>query len=668
MRNPSKVAIVIAIVFLLAWVSDSEPLLAGSDSPTVRIGVLANRGSDRCLSQWAPTAQYLSEKVPDRSFQIIPVDFEQIFSVVKNSEVEFILANPSFYVELEHGFRVNRIATLRTRHTSGAYTRFAGVIFTRADRTDLHTLKELKGKQFMAVDESSMGGWHMAWRELLQNDIDPYHDFASLTFAGYHDAVVLAVLEKRVDAGTVRSDILERMAAQGLIRLDQIHVFPPPPEEAEGLPFLHSTRTDDKALLGQPWTRFLEEAQVGTKPVQRGADGEDGQLKTVQGKTLSIRLSKATACIREQNYTIHGFLDISDMRQLFEQQAVNIELTKGLLALVNPVLPRYCAIGDRTGLHIEAISLPCRAAGGDHFFFRHLPGNNNGAGPATFLSIKDQSGHEVNCILRSIFTDLTHNAALQNDSVSDFERTIQQLNNKLMRGGMFAEDDFLTAILAHIDHATLNMQFASCGHPPFLLIRKGHIASLPHTSGVGQNLPLGAIREIPFSAGRVRLQHGDKLLFYTDGLTEMPLEKHGWKISRQQMESLVAYLIRKKPACRVGDLMVDLMAAVAALSNQQVYPPDVNSSADDVTLIGLEMEDIDFGQTKTLQPLTTEALCADIRELGNIISGPWQAAGLVNAGQRVHIVLEEALLNAWKNWKAYNCPVARGQRLSVGNN
>ena len=83
MRNPSKVAIVIAIVFLLAWVSDSEPLLAGSDSPTVRIGVLANRGSDRCLSQWVPTAQYLSEKVPDRSFQIIPVE-EALLNAWKN--------------------------------------------------------------------------------------------------------------------------------------------------------------------------------------------------------------------------------------------------------------------------------------------------------------------------------------------------------------------------------------------------------------------------------------------------------------------------------------------------------------------------------------------------------------------------------------------------------
>ncbi len=135
----------------------------------------------------------------------------------------------------------------------------------------------------------------------------------------------------------------------------------------------------------------------------------------------------------------------------------------------------------------------------------------------------------------------------------------------------------------------------------------------------------------------------------TDGLTEMPLEKHGWKISRQQLESLVMDIIQKKPACRIRDLMLDLLAAVACLSDQQVHPPDINTSADDVTLIGLEMEDIDSGQTRILQPQTTEALGVDIRELSDAISGAWQAAGLANAGQRVRIVLEEAVLNAWKN-------------------
>lgn len=1044
MRNQSKYALFIVILSLLTWLFDLKPLRAESDFPAVRIGVLANRGYDICLSQWAPTAQYLSEKVPGRVFRIVPVDFEHIYSAVKNGEVEFILANPSFYVELEHWFRISQIATLKTRHTSGASTRFAGVIFSRADRKDLRSLKELKGKQFMAVNESSLGGWRMAWREFLENGIDPYQDFSSLTFAGSHDDVVLAVIEKRVDAGTVRSDILEFMAAQGLIQLDQIHVFPPPPVESEGLPFLHSTRTypewpmakvrhtdadlaqqvavallqmppdspeataaecagwavplnyqsvddclkilkvgpyknlgqvtilqairtfwklilvviigfavlggsilaisrlnrrqtlsnerfhsvmegldaliyvadmethellfinrfgrqtwgdvtgkicwqvlqsnqsgpcsfctnkrlldkertatgihvwefqntinqrwyecrdqairwtdgrfvrleiatdiserkqsqdkllqqnrflnhvleslthpfivinaddysieianssagqncrggkchqlthrselpcssqehpcpveiikrteqpavvehihysqsgdlrnvevygypifdengrvsqiieyslditdrkraeaalqekeeylrtimstiqtgvlisekdsgrivdvnpfasrligaDDKLLLGQPWSRYLEEPAARTEVFLSGADGDGGKLKTVQGKTLSIRLSKASACIREQCYTIHGFLDISDMRQLFEQQAVNIELAKGLLTLVNPVPPRYSAISDRTGLHIEALSLPCRAAGGDHFFFRHLPGNKNGAGPATYLSVKDQSGHEVNCVLRSIFTDLAHNAVLQNDGACTFERAIQQLNDRLIRDGMFAEDDFLTAILARIDHTTLNMQFASCGHPPFLLIRNGHIVSLPQTSGFGQNLPLGAILDIPVSSGRIRLQQGDKLLFYTDGLTEMPLEKHGWKISRHQLESITTDLIQKKPACRIWELMPALLSEVASLSDQHVQPPNINSSADDVTLVGLEVEDVSSGQTIILQPQTTEALCKDIRELSSTISGPWQAAGLTDAGKRVRIVLEEAVLNAWKN-------------------
>ena len=31
----------------------------------VRIGVLAKRGSERCLEQWGPTAEYLSRQIPD---------------------------------------------------------------------------------------------------------------------------------------------------------------------------------------------------------------------------------------------------------------------------------------------------------------------------------------------------------------------------------------------------------------------------------------------------------------------------------------------------------------------------------------------------------------------------------------------------------------------------
>jgi len=66
-------------------------------------------------SSWSPTAEYLSNKIPEKTFEIVPVDYDHIYSVVEKSEVDFILSNPSFYVELENRYGVNRIATLKNK-------------------------------------------------------------------------------------------------------------------------------------------------------------------------------------------------------------------------------------------------------------------------------------------------------------------------------------------------------------------------------------------------------------------------------------------------------------------------------------------------------------------------------------------------------------------------
>ena len=67
------------------------------------------------------------------------------------------------------------------------------MIFCKAGREDIREAKDLIGKTFMAVKDTSFGGWQMAWRELKEQGIDP-DDFADLKFAGTHDAVVYAVL------------------------------------------------------------------------------------------------------------------------------------------------------------------------------------------------------------------------------------------------------------------------------------------------------------------------------------------------------------------------------------------------------------------------------------------------------------------------------------------
>ena len=208
---------------------------------TVRIGVLAKRGRQKCLQKWGLTADYLGSRIPGYAFKIVPLDFEEIYPTAEREQVEFILANSSFYVGLERLHGANRLVTLRNVRLDNAYTVLGGVIFRKADRNDIQRLDDLVGKTFMAVEETSFGGWQMAWRELKQQGIDPWHDFSDLRFGGTHDAVVHAVLGGEVDAGTVRTDTLERMAQEGKINLDDVWVINQHGAD-DGFPFHHSTR------------------------------------------------------------------------------------------------------------------------------------------------------------------------------------------------------------------------------------------------------------------------------------------------------------------------------------------------------------------------------------------------------------------------------------------
>ena len=60
-------------------------------------------------------------------------------------------------------------------------------------------------------------------------------------FGGTHDGVVRAVAAGTVDAGTVRTDTLERMQAEGKIKLSQFKVLHKMPQN-QSFPFLRSTR------------------------------------------------------------------------------------------------------------------------------------------------------------------------------------------------------------------------------------------------------------------------------------------------------------------------------------------------------------------------------------------------------------------------------------------
>ena len=238
-KNFIKLSILIIMVTFIAIILMAD-FACAADS-TVKIGVLAKRGVERCLAKWSPTADYLAEALPGKTFEIVPIDFDHITQMVEKGLVNFILANSSIYVELEVKYGVNRIATLKNKRLNGIYTSFGGVIFCLKSRQNIQNMLDLKGKSFMAVEKTSFGGWRMAWRELKEAGLDPLSDFSSLQFGGTHDAVVYAVRNGKVNAGTVRTDTLERMQLEGKINLDDFHIIHKHGGDIH-FPFLHSTR------------------------------------------------------------------------------------------------------------------------------------------------------------------------------------------------------------------------------------------------------------------------------------------------------------------------------------------------------------------------------------------------------------------------------------------
>jgi len=213
-----------------------------SDNSIVKIGVLAKRGIETTFNRWDETAKYLTKKIENKKFEIVPISFNNIIKAVKNKEIDFILANSGFYVELEYRYGVQRITTLTNSPIAGVSQKeFGGVIFSHIDNAKrFNRLEDVKGSNFVAVNEKSFGGWQMAWRELAESGIDRNGDLASLKFKDTHDSVVYSIINHEADVGTVRTDILERMAIEDKIDLSKIHIINL--KEYADFPFLVSTR------------------------------------------------------------------------------------------------------------------------------------------------------------------------------------------------------------------------------------------------------------------------------------------------------------------------------------------------------------------------------------------------------------------------------------------
>lgn len=218
-----------------------QPCCAFADVGSVKLGVLAFRSVPETLERWQPLADYLSQSLADRPVELIAADYADLEKIIVRNELDFVLTNPSHYIELRsRNFLSGALATMIVDEQGYAVTGFGGVIVTLAERDDIAALKNLAGKKIAAVSDSSLGGYRAQTMTLYEQGVRLPED-VQLLFTGMpHDNAVLAVLKGEADAGFVRTGVVEAMIREG--RLDPFGIKVLGERSLPGFPFKLSTR------------------------------------------------------------------------------------------------------------------------------------------------------------------------------------------------------------------------------------------------------------------------------------------------------------------------------------------------------------------------------------------------------------------------------------------
>ncbi|MEN9373887.1 MAG: hypothetical protein RIR79_1439 [Pseudomonadota bacterium] len=192
---------------------------------SVRIGVFATRSKPDTVAQWTPLANALREDIPDHEFEIIPVDYADIENALSSKKLDFLLTNPATYIKLiSHRGLGAPLATLQENNSKKSNPVFGGVIFTQANETTIHSLKDIKGKTVAFTYKNSFGGYEMQELELFRVGLTLAEDTSLVSVGMPHENVVNAVLTGTAQVGFVRTGVLEKMMIDNRLDIQNIRI------------------------------------------------------------------------------------------------------------------------------------------------------------------------------------------------------------------------------------------------------------------------------------------------------------------------------------------------------------------------------------------------------------------------------------------------------------
>lgn len=213
----------------------------------------------------------------------------------------------------------------------------------------------------------------------------------------------------------------------------------------------------------------------------------------LQTHLLEATVAERTATLAEKN---------AALERAQAQLKAELEVARALQLAILPA-----AFPSRAGCDGAARMIPATTMGGDFYDFIELPGGQVG------LVTADVSGHGVPAaffmaVARTYLRDLAVQYPAPGECLAHANEVLCSQNPLLL---------FVTVCYCTFDPQSGLLRYANGGHnPPYVRRTDGRVEALNGAAGPA----LGAIPGVEFPDHRLQLGPGDRLVLYTDGVTE----------------------------------------------------------------------------------------------------------------------------------------------------
>ncbi len=316
---------------------------------------------------------------------------------------------------------------------------------------------------------------------------------------------------------------------------------------------INMPRMDGLTLLNE-----LQSVRPRVRAVVVSAYGDMTNIRTAMNRGAFDFVTKPID-FKDFELTIDKTLThVALMREALKHRAQLVALQQELRVARDmqiSILPQKFPATATAATH--AVMNAAQDVGGDFYDVFYLPGGRIG------VVIADVSGKGVPAALfMMVSRTLVRGHAVGRMGPGDALTKINDVLSEENEKGMF-----VTLVFGILDSGTGEFTYANAGHCPPYLVRPGSaLTELPSSSGIA----LGVLPGRPYQENSVQLEPGDRLFFYTDGISEA--EGPGKELfENERLEAALAAAAGKTPE----EMNHEVVEAVRAFAGGEPQSDDI---------------------------------------------------------------------------------------------